>query len=574
MQTFKARASDLLKNHGWPVAFILAITVIFGYPVLLHRMLPPGHDSIEHMQWYACFANQLWQGELFPRWLENMNAGLGSPSLFVYAPLPYYLAALLRPVSWLLSTVDRENFELGVSVWIAFALSGLGSYLWLGSLVTKRAATIGTVVYLLAPYHLSIDLYTRGAVPELWSFAWIPLALHFATDVIRTYSKSAMAGLIITYALLILTHLFTTLLFTPVLVGYAILLMKDEGRLPALQRFAISLLVGIGLSAAYLLPALEHEKNIPASRLIELRPASRYQGNFLFADPTYNQGTGRDDFLRKISWTTLSVLGAAVLAFLSVSFDPNMDTRPERFWAAVAVASVGMMFPVSGFLWKSIPMLAALQFPWRFNILLTLAATVLVSLGVDHLRSAWRNRRGMCMAGVASMLLLWIAVDVKSVARAVPWKPEVTLLLVGDYLFPAWAKWTETKLLSPSGVMDLSRQIAGRPAQKTEKLFEISGSRSAVFNTEEQHSRWITVRRFYYPGWMAVTELGLQLPVRPSPSTGLIDVQVPGGSNKIHLKLPWSRAEKLGIAVTMLCALISVSLLTPGFWKCQELLAT
>ena len=36
---------------------------------------------------------QLWSGELYPRWLLGMNSGFGSPTFFVYGPLPYYAAA-------------------------------------------------------------------------------------------------------------------------------------------------------------------------------------------------------------------------------------------------------------------------------------------------------------------------------------------------------------------------------------------------------------------------------------------------------------------------------------------------
>jgi hypothetical protein len=38
----------------------------------------------------------------------------------------------------------------------------------------------------------------------------------------------------------------------------------------------------------------------------------------------------------------------------------------------------------------------------------------------------------------------------------------------------------------------------------------------------------------YYPGWKAMTEGGRALPVGPSPGTGLIQVKVPGGMNRVQ----------------------------------------
>src|SRR6476661_4413720 len=123
------------SRKGWPniapILLILLASLAVSYPVLRFGMLPRGHDSIEHLQWYSCFASQLWSGELFPRWLERMNAGLGSPSFFVYAPLPYYIASLFRPVSRVLSVASPENFEMGLAVWMAVTLSGLFAYMWL-----------------------------------------------------------------------------------------------------------------------------------------------------------------------------------------------------------------------------------------------------------------------------------------------------------------------------------------------------------------------------------------------------------------------------------------------------------
>lgn len=47
-----------------------------------------GHDLFHHLLSGHFFAVQLWQGELYPRWLMEMNGAFGSPVFFFYPPCP------------------------------------------------------------------------------------------------------------------------------------------------------------------------------------------------------------------------------------------------------------------------------------------------------------------------------------------------------------------------------------------------------------------------------------------------------------------------------------------------------
>src|SRR5215831_11828826 len=210
-----------------PVASILGAGIAFGYPFLL-RGMHVGHDSLEHLQRYSCVVEQLWSGELYPRWLTRMNAGLGSPIMFVYAPLPYYIPALLRPLLPLSAVHNRESLELGFSVWLALLLSGFTAFAWLKKLASPLAASASAILYMLMPYHLSIDLYARDAVGEMWAFVWIPMALRFCADLLEGDSPVAGLGLSVSYALLIYSHLLIALLFTPVLVAMFLFLPRRQ----------------------------------------------------------------------------------------------------------------------------------------------------------------------------------------------------------------------------------------------------------------------------------------------------------------------------------------------------------
>ena len=556
----------------WSVALILAASVGLGLPALYHGM-PLGHDSFEHVSRYSAVASQLREGEIYPRWLASMNAGLGSPVLFVYAPLPYFVPGFLSPLLRL-GFGKNEHFELGVSVWLALALSGISVWLWLRTVASGRAATIAAILYMLMPYHLTIDLYNRGAVGEMWAFVSMPMTLYCAAQLFRHRSRAAMAGLAISYAALVLTHLLLAFIFTPVLLAAIICSTTTGMRLAAIRTAGVSLVLGLGLSAAYIIPALAHEKNISIERD---HVAQRYDQHFIFSARVWTGTSPQDRFLHRTSWYALSTAAAAMCA-LSLTLLPNRTRKHDIFWAGVVLLSLTMMLPVTRWLWKIIPALPAIQFPWRFSAILTLAAAVLLASAVDAARGPWSAWRVVLSAGMALVILLWTGVAAKEILFRAPWKPAWkpgTTRLFGDTLITAWARWTDPQLLTARGVAGLDAQSTIREGlQQGEISVEQWSPRNIRFASNTQNDSWLIVRRFYYPGWIATTEAGRPLAVGPSPGWGLIQVNVPRGANKVHLSLPWGWTEKLGMGLTVLSGLLAAGLLFSGLRARSDKLAS
>jgi hypothetical protein len=131
-----------------------------------------GHDLFHHLLSGHYFARQLWQGELYPRWLMAMNGGFGSPTFFFYPLLPTTSApSLPGPVP----TPSRPSTLLG-SATLALLLSGVFAYLWLRATTPPGRALAASLLYLALPYHVAMDLYARFALAEFWAFAWAPLS--------------------------------------------------------------------------------------------------------------------------------------------------------------------------------------------------------------------------------------------------------------------------------------------------------------------------------------------------------------------------------------------------------------
>src|SRR5215467_10357178 len=135
------------------------------------------------------------------------------------------------------------------------------------------------VLYMAMPYHLG-DVYLRGSLSEAWAFVWMPLIIFF-TDRIVKGRRLAFVGLASSYALLIMTHLPTTLIFSLVPVTYALFTADEKTRMKAAAIVLSSLLMGAGLSAIYLLPALLTQQYVSIDRMTA--GYFSYQNWFLFS---------------------------------------------------------------------------------------------------------------------------------------------------------------------------------------------------------------------------------------------------------------------------------------------------
>jgi hypothetical protein len=539
----RARQGDFgLRHHLGPISFLVALTWLAAIPVFRFG-IPYGFDAAEHLSWYRCFIAQLGSGELHPQWLQGMNAGLGSPDLFVYGPLPYYAAALFRPFTG----PGREMFDLGLSMVLALTLAGVAAYFWLGQLASGRLVpAVGAVVYLAVPYVLKTDFYTRVAVAEFWTFAWMPLILYFTSVLLRARSPGALAGLAACWGLLFTTHLFTAMLFAPVALVYAGWLASPRQRAPMLLTATIGMLLGAALSAFYLFPALSCERYIPAYKLIQTRPNYRFERNFLFSNVV---PTPFKPYLRALSrLTAWTIVVAATFAAAAFPAKSGRLFRQTVWWVIVAGGSFLLMLPISGWVWARVPLLAAIQFPSRFNTLLAVATAALAATGMESLRDHWHWRKAV-LVGLA---LLLAAAWVRPLFYAVGDQHGQMQRLGSenlDYLITAWANWTDPKLLSLRGIpMDASAAKVVSPSGTT--IVGRWEPRLIEFQTDSASETWVTVKQFYFPLWTAALSEGSPLALRPSTPEGLIEILVPAGAADVTLRLPRSIPEIAGVALS------------------------
>jgi hypothetical protein len=573
-----------------------------------------GHDFFFHRLNTHHFQEQLAAGQLYPRWLPKMNAGLGSPVMYFYPPLPYYINSLFLSMAHLPSLAFND---LAVSSGLALIVSGSTALLWFGSLVPPFAALVGALVYMLFPYHFSIDLYERFAFAELWTFAWIPLAMYWARLIPRG-SMKAVIGLGFALALLVMTHLPTALIFSLLPLLYALIHKGNSnvswGKLA--RQLSMAYVLAAGLSAIYWLPAITTQEWVSMEGMST--GEFHYSNHFLF------EGSNRyKNFRKLIEITTIYSLLTGFLAWLITLLLGRKPMKKEaRFHGSVTLAALFLMLSPSAWIWSMLPVIQRIQFPWRFQVIYVLAVSALIAVCVDAIRQRWGTPFGqawtdhkrnvvfivstLCLVSSRLLILdarLWVGAP-NLMTKAIrflallaililtvqtlkpPWRLSGQRLLVIGFWMGLFLlvitqsymkifssrvddtdrepmklalaapehrpKWVKAEELDPGA---LARWSSSTPQVR---ISEGSGTISLLqwqatrilLQASSEKAMTIEVKQLFYPSWTATSSDRLKELVIKPSENGLVKIGVPAGDHRISLTIRPLFVERLGATLS------------------------
>jgi hypothetical protein len=537
-----------------PFLALAVFGVTLALPAIIYAFPSYTHDGWIHALWLTNFSDQFWGGALYPRWLSNLNGGLGSPAFYYYPPIPYHLTILLSPFF----THDEQGWRrLGLSAAFALITSGWFAYLWLKQIAGRKAACAAAMLYVAAPYHTVVDLYVRGAFAELFAFVWAPLIFYFAHRIEGGGHRAAI-GLAVAYALLIASHLPTALIIAPFPIGYAVFTAKPGERKKSALLALAAMALGIGLSAIYLLPAVTMREFVSMQ---ELKKPGLYFGEWFLGVNLFSRG------LRAyIMWNVVGSLFAAFCAFFVSGADPDERAGRERaFWMSAALIAVFAMTPLSYPVWRALPLLQNIQFPFRFNTILALATSALIAPAIHSMNKTGARIR-FCRATVALIALSWLVV-----APAFAWREYKTRqqfgephsqLVANNADAPEYRpRWVERdKFITQAEKADLARRGADKVIaleDKTTAAVEMWGPGKIVLNVRCEAGATLDVRQYYFPNWQARDiASGDRLSAQPAPGSGLLRTQAPGGSHRIEFKITPTLWERVGQALSAISMVI------------------
>lgn len=500
----------------------------------------PSHSSMHNLTWAAQFSDQVLSGIFYPRWLPGSFDGLGAPTFYFYPPLAFWVDAVIRGLTFdLLSTSWRLSVVAAVLLWA----SGAAMYAWLRlQHVRHRAALIGALVYVAAPYHL-IDHYLRGALAEFATYAALPLVM-LGVSLVARRRRGSICVLAVAYAGVVTSHLPTALLISLTALPAYVLFTAWQARssdLFFLLRCGFGLGLGLGLAAPYLLPALTLQRSV----LIDWmwRYGFRIDDSFLLMPDRWVQ----PDYM-------FFVIAACAAGWLLASLSVLGRRGPGLLWALVSLGALVLISGLVPWVWH-LPMVSRVGFPWRLLIVVEFAAITAVCLTPQ----VWRDRiprllllfaaAGLVMAATVTIRGVVIRVDL-AIEGDVPPVQDAREYLPAGFPQRPDAGYADLDLAPAVSAPLIACHPTPRVCNATPGPF---GTLRIALDSDQPTT--VTVRRFAFPAWRLTPPFEI---VATDPYR-LVSFVVPAGRLEVQLDRQTLWPERWGL-IAAIVSLIALAL--------------
>jgi hypothetical protein len=347
------------------------------------------------------------------------------------------------------------------------------------------------------------------------------------------------------------------------------------------ERGALAELLALALAGFWLVPAIYQQRWVQVQRAVG--PLMRVEDSFLFRYvPPPGTSSGErfqaiyhNGVLQTVSWiAVVLIVGAAVAAWLS-------RRKRSSVWTGLVVLGtviVFLQFPFGDLLWRHVPELQYLQFPWRWLLVLAVVFGALAGLAM---RREQTTRRAIATRGLVILLL---ACGMAIVSAIGFWQPcdEEDNITAQIATFRATG-FEGTDEYTPTGAANDAIQ-QGLPA------IRLLGSASAEESTTGDHPQWTAdpsqeipgavaitrsnseqisasvasntpgyavLRLMDYPAWR-ITVNGSDLRDRPHRGDGLLVIPIPAGVTRIDVRWRVTSDEWGGIVLSLVALAITL----------------
>ncbi len=519
---------------------LIIIFSLWSLKALFHPGLMYSHDSLWHVQRLQNMATEI--GSQFPvRWSPSLDHGYGIPLFNFTYPLPYYLGALMMFAG--LGPIAPYNLLL----FLSYFMGGLG-ILMLGR-AKPLYGLIAALLYLLSPYWF-LDIFVRGALGEVMALGLIPWVFLTLQGISRSGRLAWYAP--IPLALLFLAHNFYGFLFAGLLVFFTATLYKHK------RLVFTSLLLSLGLAAFFVVPALAEQPQLLISQAASLGYKDHFLSltdliattwGYLGSSPGHSSG--------EMSYQ-LGIAGIVVLV-IALAF-----TRRLLIYLIPVVFSILLTLPLSTWLWTHLPLVASLQFPWRF-VGVVIAIIPLIYLDLAQVIVKGKKETSFRIFSLLLIVLaLWNTSTYKSPSKWLTDSEFLTLhyeymgqttTAYRSELVPKYAPVERFNPIDPNLVAGTRLALREGSAQITEAVETPLSLRFSASADSASEALWY---RNYYPSWSATMD-GNKITLTPS-ETGEILVSLAPGSHDYTIVLESTMIARLAnlISILSLCAILSI----------------
>lgn len=524
----------------------------------------PSHEYNHQLTRLFEFSEALRGGQFPVRWCPNLMAGHGFPFFNFYAPLAFYAASVFHLAGFSLTAAWKLEFLF--ARWIG----AIGVYGLLRPHARRFGASVGTLLYLFAPYH-AVTLFVRGNAAEFTALNVWPLAFWAVDSALRRADNwrgnPAIPAGALALGALGTAHTLTGYLGGWNLAIWSIFLLLLCGRRNTASLFGISrrffLLLGFGsfglaVAAFYVIGVAAglpdvgthvlHERTQYASHFVQPLQLLLPQWGYGLSVPGPDDGM---DFQLGIAlWIGLIAAGAAIRK--------SSNKALLGFALSMSVLHLFGTTALSKPLWHLFPAAPYLQFPWRLLIPAAFWASAAGGLAAGALadrvslptKTSWAL--GAAILSIPVLLCLPY-VRPQDYEQAPIYDAERLRLVMmdtaeGEYL----PRWVESVPKAPSSRTLTWTEGSGAAVRLSDNPLR------AVFEADAESPSVVAYPVFYFPGWK-VTIDGRSTEPFPLEPWGFVAWEQPAGAATVEVR--WGetasrRAGNLVSAVAIVGALV------------------
>ncbi len=579
-----------LRMLEWEMlaALLLALPLIIPF---LQPGLPNTADAEIHLHRIISAAVNMDAGYLYPRWTPYLHHGFGYPIHNFYAPGLHIIGAAI----YLLTPLDGVTVFKLLQFFFTL-LYPLGAYRFARIFTGRRGALLAAAVYTYAPFRFD-ELWLQTNLSQFCAMALLPFLFSSIAKGIQTQQKQFIACIGIFFGAITLLHHPTGFLTAPFAGLYALwmALFGNPHPSPPHSEFVTpqqvlwrlknlfipttGLILGIGLSAVFWLPALAEFRYVQissiqrgtfnaASNLIALsdllRPILPIDRNLQNPARFFSPG------LLHIFLATLGFL-AALLFQRKLSVWAFQNVVIGTVFALIAVF---LMTPASAWLWENLPIANFVVYPWRLLGMVALAVIPSIAMLPDFFSARWRNwiAGGLILAILMTALpMLYAPLNFYIPGELVPGEAFVYEkrtgnlgLTSGNEYLPIWAE---------------ERPIGGSPMEHQffewrVGLYQDSLSENVIYSRvtidcpktttcyqiETPQAFLLLFNQMYYPAWH-VTLDNTPIEVTPEGIHGLIGLNMPAGKHTLTIQYAGTPIQHIGTLISLISIGIASALL-------------
>jgi hypothetical protein len=560
------------RTSGARWTWLLLVLAAFAiYPALTQNIGALSYDAgTVHIYQGAVYSAAVSEGHLYPRWVQFLHLGLGSPLFTFRTPLAYagmdllFRLGLAHPVGWRVLTA------------VGLLAASVGAYLLVTELTRRKwAGLIAAMAFLYAPYVLR-NAFERGS-PEALGASLYPWIIWALVRLAKTPTGGWFLLASALWAGCIFAHVLAPLMLAPIALLVAVILAWRYRTASPL----LALLAGILLTAFIWAPMLAEQRWVHVERDFQQTYASPASNplaldSLLAAPAVYDvmrddNSTGDRVGLWHALWLVLAI-PAAVYAWRRGRRDLALVIAVA---AVIGILLFWLLTGASDPIWRLLaPVLTRLQYRFRWMGLLSLAVAVIAGLCVALVPTRQQALVSLLLSGLLILTAL-PSLYVGLQHRYAPFDNSVSLEQVreaeiasggtaftyfGEFM-PRWRTLpldkTFAEQLGP--MFDPAVQPLAEPGAGVAVISAHVGTASWDLTLQADRSQTVTLHLLYYPRWKAAVD-GQPVVLNPQQETGFAQLEVPAGVHRISLRYGATAAETAGWLLSLLTLTILVVL--------------